>query len=116
VKGASLVSRATKEHHVVNDACTDNRCGVSGCDIFDFMAKHVCLTVIHPDGLKATRTLIESPGITEDSKVIDIASGKGSSAVCLAKSYGCNVVGVISMQTWSKKHKQSPEETTLVQK
>jgi arsenite methyltransferase len=78
----------------MSDACTDNRCSVSRCDIFDFMAKHVGLTVIHPGGLKATRTLIDSLGLTKESRVIDIACGKGSSAIYLAENHGCNVIGI----------------------
>lgn len=78
----------------MTDACIDNSCSVSRCDIFDFMAKHVGLTVIHPGGLKATRSLIDSLGVTRESKVIDIACGKGSSAVFLAENYGCDVVGI----------------------
>jgi len=58
------------------------------------MAKHVGLTVIHPGGLKATRMLVESLGITSGSRVIDIACGKGSSAIYLAQNWGCSVVGV----------------------
>ena len=72
----------------------DNRCSVSKCDIFDFMAKHVGLTVIHPGGLRATRMLIDALGITSESRVIDIACGKGSSAIYLARNRGCSVVGV----------------------
>ena len=35
-------------------------CAVEACDIFDFMVRHVGMTVIHPGGLKATRDLAES--------------------------------------------------------
>lgn len=93
-KGVAAFSTITKENLAMSDACTDNRCSVSRCDIFDFMAKHVGLTVIHPGGLKATRTLIDSLGITKESKVIDIACGKGSSAIYLAENYGCDVTGI----------------------
>jgi hypothetical protein len=47
------------------------------CDIFDFMATHVGLTVIHPGGLKATSTLAEACGIDKITRVVDIACGKG---------------------------------------
>ncbi len=78
----------------MSEACTDHRCSVSRCDIFDFMAKHVGLTVIHPGGLKATRTLIDSLDIMKESRVVDIACGKGSSAIYLAENYGCSVTGI----------------------
>jgi len=77
----------------MSDMCGD-RCSVSKCDIFDFMAKHVGLTVIHPGGLKATRMLVDALSITSESRVVDIACGKGSSAIYLAKNWGCRVVGI----------------------
>lgn len=78
----------------MSKACADERCSVFRCDIFDFMAKHVGLTVIHPGGLNATRELIDCLGITKQSHVVDIACGKGSSAIYLAENYGCNVIGI----------------------
>ncbi len=58
------------------------------------MAKHVGMTVIHPGGMKATRQLLDQLQITEDSKVVDIACGKGTTALYIAKLYGCNVIGI----------------------
>lgn len=74
--------------------CDDNRCSISKCDIFDFMAKYVGLTVIHPGGFKATRRLIECLRIDENTRVIDIACGKGSTAFYLAENYNCHVTGI----------------------
>lgn len=69
-------------------------CTVERCDTFEFMAFHVGMTVIHPGGLAATRRLAEVCNLDRQSRVIDIACGKGSSAVYLAKKYGCEVLGV----------------------
>ncbi len=70
-------------------------CGsVSKCDIFDFMAKYVGLTVIHPGGYSATDQLLEQLRLTSESKVIDIACGKGTSALRIARKYGCRVTAV----------------------
>jgi ubiquinone/menaquinone biosynthesis C-methylase UbiE len=69
-------------------------CSVEKCDIFDFMALHVGLTVIHPGGLKATAALAEGLKIGPDSRVIDIGCGKGTGAVHLARTIGCHVTGV----------------------
>ncbi|GAI60414.1 unnamed protein product, partial [marine sediment metagenome] len=77
-----------------NTNCNDNRCSISKCDIFDFMAKYVGLTVIHPGGLKVTKQLADSLQINPKTKVIDIACGKGSTALYLAEKYGCEVVGI----------------------
>lgn len=69
-------------------------CRIETCDIFDFMARHVGMTVIHPGGLNATRRLAESCHLGPETRVIDIACGKGTSAVNLVERYGCEVVGI----------------------
>lgn len=70
-------------------------CGsISKCDIFDFMAKYAGLTVIHPGGYTATNQLLNALNISKDSKVIDIACGKGTSAMYIAEKYHCRVTAV----------------------
>ena len=69
-------------------------CTVEGCDIFDFMASHVGLTVIHPGGFDATRELAEACHLDRAARIVDIACGKGTSAVYLHERYGCEVVGI----------------------
>ena len=75
-----------------NTNCNDNCCSMSKCDIFDFMAKYVGLTVIHPGGFKATQKLVSCLRIGENTQVIDIACGKGSTAFYLAEEYNCDVM------------------------
>ncbi len=70
------------------------RCTIEKCDIFDFMAKYVGLSVLHPGGFLATKKLGNSCRIGRDTKVLDIACGKGTSAILLAKEFGCRVEGV----------------------
>lgn len=67
---------------------------IAKCDIFEFMAKHVGMTVIHPGGFKATRKLVDALKISPDSKVIDIACGKGTTAILIAEKYGCHVTAI----------------------
>jgi len=75
--------------------CTeDAKCSMEQCDIFDFMANHVGLTVIHPGGFEATHKLLKSSHMDQGSKVLDIGCGKGTTSVLLAQKYGCNVVGL----------------------
>jgi arsenite methyltransferase len=74
--------------------CPDQCTTVSKCDIFDFMAKYVGMTVIHPGGFAATRKLIKALGVNRKSRVIDIACGKGTTAILLAEKFGCQVVGI----------------------
>lgn len=70
------------------------KCTIERCDIFDFMAQHVGLSILHPGGLQATSELAEKCSITEATKVIDNACGKGTTAIYLAKRYGCPVTGI----------------------
>jgi len=71
-----------------------SECTIEACDIFDFMANHVGMTVIHPGGYDATRKLAESCHLDNHTRVVDIACGKGTSAVYIAERYGCEVVGI----------------------
>lgn len=71
-----------------------NECSIEKCDIFDFMAKFVGLSVLHPGGFEATTTLAEACKINEQTRVLDIACGKGTSAIFLAEKYGCQIEGV----------------------
>src|SRR5713226_1553317 len=48
----------------------------------------------HPGGVKLTERLGTLLGLTPDSRVLDIASGKGASALFLAERFGCEVLGV----------------------
>lgn len=48
----------------------------------------------HPGGLALTERLGTLLGLDSTSKVLDVACGKGSSAVFLAERFGCEVVGI----------------------
>src|SRR5215472_4361341 len=48
----------------------------------------------HPGGVKLTERLATLLGLDARSRVLDIASGKGTSALFLAERFGCEVVGV----------------------
>ncbi len=76
------------------ECAEDSKCSIEQCDVFDFMANHVGLTVIHPGGFEATHKLLDLCHIDKDSKVLDIGCGKGTTSVFLAQKYGCNVVGL----------------------
>lgn len=48
----------------------------------------------HPGGLALTKRLGEVLGLDRDSCVVDVASGKGTTALFLSEAFGCEVVGV----------------------
>lgn len=48
----------------------------------------------HPGGLRLTERLGEKLGLGTGAKVLDVASGKGESAIFLAQHFGCEVVGI----------------------
>ena len=48
----------------------------------------------HPGGVQLTERLGTLLGLTPQSRVLDVASGKGTSALFLAERFGCEVVGI----------------------
>lgn len=48
----------------------------------------------HPGGLPLTERLGVRIGLDEHSRLLDVAAGKGTSALHLAERFGCQVVGV----------------------
>ncbi len=77
-----------------NNMQENKACNGKECDILEFMAKDVGMTVLHPGGFKATDRLMNWCGINTDAHVLDIACGKGSGAVYISKKSGCRVTGI----------------------
>lgn len=77
-----------------NPDCSCKENTVEKCDIFDFMAQYVGISVLHPGGFASTKKLIENCKIQESHKVLDIACGKGTTSIMIAKKYGCKVTGI----------------------
>jgi arsenite methyltransferase len=48
----------------------------------------------HPGGERLTSRLVEALGIVPGDTVVDVASGRGASALLLARRTGCDVVGI----------------------
>lgn len=71
-----------------------DKCSIEECDIFDFMANIVGMSVLHPGGFSATNRLAQLCHINRDASVLDIACGKGTSATYLAQKYKCKVEGI----------------------
>lgn len=49
---------------------------------------------LHPGGLELTATMAEIVGVNKNCHVLDIASGRGTTACFLASEYGCRVTGI----------------------
>ena len=58
------------------------------------LAKLLLGDSFHPGGLGLTERLGEIVGLSPESRVLDVASGKGTSAIFLAEHFGCKVLGV----------------------
>jgi ubiquinone/menaquinone biosynthesis C-methylase UbiE len=71
-----------------------NTCPPEACDTFQFMAKEIGLSVLHPGGLRETRKLAQLCKVNRNQKILDLGCGKGSTSILLAKTIGCHVVGV----------------------
>lgn len=50
--------------------------------------------MLHPGGYNATKTLAEHCKIDQNSHVLDLACGKGTSSIFLVQKFGCHVIGV----------------------
>lgn len=48
----------------------------------------------HPGGVKLTERLGDVLGLSSASRILDVASGQGTSAIHLAKHFGCQIIGV----------------------
>lgn len=76
-----------------NSDCLCNN-SIDKCDIFDFMAKYVGLSVLHPGGFVSTKRLLDTCKIDKSKRVLDIACGKGTTSILIAKRFGCKIVGI----------------------
>ena len=68
---------------------------------------------IHPGGMELTAKMASSVEIGEHSTVLDVASGKGETALFLAREYGCRTVGVdVSMKMLSRARQRAIASST----
>jgi hypothetical protein len=67
----------------------------------------------HPGGEKLTLRLAELLSLSGADRVLDIASGRGTTAILLAKTFGCKVIGVDRGMKNMKKAREISEEQDL---
>jgi ubiquinone/menaquinone biosynthesis C-methylase UbiE len=58
------------------------------------LARYLLGNSFHPGGFDTTRRLGEMMSLNHASRVLDVACGKGTTAVFLAKQFACKVVGI----------------------
>ena len=58
------------------------------------MARMLLGDSFHPGGLSLTKRLGDLLGLKPGMRVVDVASGKGESAIFLAQTFGCAVTGI----------------------
>jgi len=57
-------------------------------------ARYLLGESFHPGGTQLTHELAQRMSLGPDSRVLDVASGRGTSAFYLAETFGCEVVGI----------------------
>ncbi len=73
-------------------------------------------TKLRPGGKIATDWLIEKANITSETKVLEVACNMGTTLVNVAKTYGCNIVGVDMNEQVLEKAKQNVKANGLEDK
>jgi arsenite methyltransferase len=68
---------------------------------------------LHPGGLALTERLGQLVGIRAESRVLDVAAGRGTSALHLARVFGCRVIGVDYSATNVERAKQAAQRDGL---
>jgi len=96
-----------------NKCCTVN---IEKCDTFDFMANVIGLPVLHPGGFKATDEMANLCNINKDTKVLDIACGKGTNDCYLVERFGCSVTGIDLDENLIKQAKELAKKKRLPDK
>lgn len=57
-------------------------------------ARYLLGDSFHPGGTQLTHELAQRLGLGPQSRVLDVASGRGTSSLYLAETFGCQVVGI----------------------
>ncbi|MFH2044451.1 MAG: DVU_1556 family methyltransferase [Pseudomonadota bacterium] len=72
--------------------------------------------ILHPGGLELTKKTAESAGIQNGDLVLDIASGRGSSACFLSELFDCQVIGTDLSLESSSLARQKAQKLSLSNK
>ncbi len=92
-------------HDLFKDSSTFE---VACCNFYENSVVQTLLgSSFHPGGVELTRKLGEKLGFSSSDKILDLASGLGTSAIYIAEHFGSQVVGV----DISKKNVEKAQET-----
>src|SRR5712692_8556649 len=84
------------------DTSTDNMAGVQADEVkaccaaayASDWARHLLGELFHPGGLALTKRLGTLLDLGRGKRLLDVAAGKGASAIFLGQQCGCEVIGV----------------------
>jgi arsenite methyltransferase len=86
-----VATTATAEAHTLAPAALKQCCAAA----YDSDAARLLLgESFHPGGARLTERLGHLMGLSPRMRVLDVAAGRGTSAIFLAKQFGCEVVGI----------------------
>jgi arsenite methyltransferase len=68
---------------------------------------------LHPGGEATTRRALDSLGVEPGDRLLDVASGRGASALLAAREFGCMVAGVDYAEESIRTAKQAADEAGL---
>ncbi len=89
------VMNLDEENQIIHqNPISDIQCDHDSCDMFEFMSDYVGLKILHPGGKQSTLSLLNQLPLDKSKKILEIACGKGRTAVSIAKKYGCRVIGI----------------------
>ena len=71
---------------------------------------------LHPGGLALTRRVAELANVGAGTRLLDVGSGRGASAVSLAESLGCEVVGLTLEETGVEAGRALAEERGVAER
>src|SRR5260370_22075885 len=77
---------------VPTDSAGSKQCCANGSG--SGAAKYLLGDSFHPGGLRLTEELAALLSLDPTTVVLDVASGKGTTAFFLAEKFGCSVIGV----------------------
>ena len=76
-------------------------------------SENIGIESLHPGGLETTKELADLCKITENSRVLDVASGTGEGTCFLVEEFKCHAVGIDISQVMITRAKEKAREKNL---